>query len=480
MKQAYLMVDIGTGNARVGIVSEKAEVLTVQTCNTVFRRDELYSDAWFFDPEQLWKDICRLVQQVLAALQEPVHLMAVTATSARESIILLDETMHAFAALPNIDNRGLDYLNQIQDGDMLYRKTGRWVSPVFSAMKLVGLREKRLDLYKRVYRITSISDWIGYQMTGVLRYEYSQACETQLLDIQTLNWSETLCEAFHLDKSMLPPLVEAGSCLGEVKKDLCQMLHLPEKLPYIVGAADTQVAALGVQAGARDLVLVSGTTSPVVRVMDTPLYDEKKRCWIDCHTKRGTYLLESNAGVSGLNYQRMKALFFANDSYEELDYEMKKRADDRVLASFGTLIFQENRSLYRGGFLMQAPLAADVDRFDFARAVALDIAFSIYCNIRNQFEIFDQKAPCFLGCGGGLQSKFIAQTISSLSDLPLLLPEHYSQASLLGCAFLCMQALEKERPQRKICKQFIPEGNRETLLERFENWKDYRICINTK
>ncbi len=478
MTKAYLIMDIGTGNARVSLISTTGIVLQVKTKDTSFLRDPLYEDGWSFDPERLWMDICSLSQEVIASVPTPVEIAAVTSTSARETIILMDASGHAFLALPNVDNRGIPWQNQIQKKDWIYARTGRWVSPVFSALKLVGLRERRPGEYRKIAKITSISDWLGYKMTGVCVYEPAQACETQLMDIQKNAWSEDLCTAFGVDSSILPDLAASGTCLGQVRTDACQQLGLPAPVPYFVGGADTQVAARGAGAQTGDCAIVSGTTSPVVRILDHHFHDPAQRCWIDCYLEPGHYMLESNAGVTGLNYQRFKNMFFPDVPYEVLDAQMEQKQSFRCMASFGTLIFAENRSLYQGGFTTNAPIAPDLDRFDFALSIVQDIAFSIVSNYFNQNDILPLEIRQLIGCGGGLQSRVLCKTIANLAGKPLNLPTGFIQASLRGCADVCNQSLGEGGLTFEPAYVFEPDPDTQLLRQQYEKWMDYRNLLN--
>lgn len=478
MKQAYLIIDIGTGNVRVGVVSETGEILAIRRTDTHYLRDSSYEDAWYFDPLSLWEKICICIEDVLRAIPEIYCLSAATATSAREGIVLLDNNGSPFLGLPNIDNRGQDYIPEDVDVQKIYSKTGRWISPVFSAAKLIGFRALHPQDFERIQRFTSISDWVGYMFTGKCVYEYSQACETQLFDIKKRSWSEKLCRFFNIPEEILPPLISSGAQIGVISKQLAHRFGVPENIPFIVSGADTQTAIEGIGSMPGDLVIVSGTTTPLVRIIDDFLIDENERCWLNCHIRTGQYLLESNAGVTGLNFQRFKALFFPQMSYDELEIQMNKKSAQNIIASLGTLIFKENCSLKKGGFLMQSPIASDIDQFDFALGIVRDIAFSIVSNYENHLAILPYLKDSILGCGGGLKSKIICQTISTLTSNQLILPKNFDQASLLGCARICATALGTAPFEQKIFATYEPGADRERLEEYYIEWNNYRKKIN--
>ena len=63
MKEAYLIIDIGTGNVRVAVADVKGEVLSVERDNVHYTKDELYPNALSFNPDELWEQIMALTKK---------------------------------------------------------------------------------------------------------------------------------------------------------------------------------------------------------------------------------------------------------------------------------------------------------------------------------------------------------------------------------------------------------------------------------
>ena len=82
-KDAYLVVDIGTGNVRVVVVNPYGEILGVATGDIVYHRDNLYPDSIYFDPELLWQQLKELGARALKQAGD-VLIKAITTTSQRE------------------------------------------------------------------------------------------------------------------------------------------------------------------------------------------------------------------------------------------------------------------------------------------------------------------------------------------------------------------------------------------------------------
>src|SRR5690606_24594363 len=238
---AYIIVDIGTGNVRVAAASPDGKVLGVAREDIQYEKDPLYPDALHFDPDRLWEQVLRLAGQVLEKVPAAA-VKAITATSQREGIVLLAADGRSLTGLPNIDHRGREWESMITDKSGMYRTTGRYPTSLFSALKLVGIRERKPGIWENCSGFLSISNWVEYKLSGVARYEHSQASETLLHDVAQQQWSPALCRVFGLDPAMLPQLAASATVLGHILPEVAQQLGVPANVKIVVGGGDTQLA----------------------------------------------------------------------------------------------------------------------------------------------------------------------------------------------------------------------------------------------
>src|SRR5688572_23797475 len=143
-KEAYIIIDIGTGNVRVAATSAHGTVLGVAREDIQYIKDEKYPDALYFDADVLWKQVTALAKQVIDVLPG-VTIRAVTATSQREGIVLLGRNGESLIGLPNIDHRGREWEHVLPDKSIVYKLTGRYPTSLFSAFKLVGIKKRWKD-----------------------------------------------------------------------------------------------------------------------------------------------------------------------------------------------------------------------------------------------------------------------------------------------------------------------------------------------
>ncbi|GAB3898018.1 FGGY-family carbohydrate kinase [Larkinella knui] len=476
-KEAYLIIDIGTGNVRVAVAESTGNILGVERADMSYERDEHYPESIYFDPDQLWRQIIQLAKTALTH-SSPVTIRAITATSQREGIVAIGKEGQSLIGMPNIDHRGREWEDAIPDKNRIYQRTGRYPTSLFSALKLVGIRQRRTDLWNEVATFLSISDWAQYQLSGLARYEHSQASETLLYDVASKEWSAELCNFFELDTALLPPLQSAGTVLGPVLPAVAAELNLRPDALVVVGGADTQLAVRSLQPSVDDVVIVSGTTTPIIKLVDHYITDNQQRTWTNRHIDEKSFILEANAGVTGLNYQRLKEIFYPHESYEIIENELAESNESNCVAALGSLLADEKTPLIRGGFIFNTPVSHQLTRGDFIHAILWDIACSIYENYKSLCAVTTHDEPYIWACGGGMQSRTLRQFIANLTQKTVRIRETYRQASVVGGVLVCTDALGMAGAEPVTLEEVIPE-DAERFQVRYQNWKKARNAFKS-
>jgi len=479
-QEAALIIDVGTGSTRVAVVSDEGRLLSIKGRKNTYHLDERYKDAKYFLPEELKENIFQLIHEVMKETKE-VAIKYVSSSAARESFVLIDADGQDYYGLPNIDNRGKEWLEVIPNCEYIEKNTGRPLTEDFGAMKLYGLKQKRAEMFQAIGHIVSISDWIGYIFTGSIEMEYSQASETQLFNIYTKNWDQKLCDAFGIDAAILPPVIKTGT-RHELTQEVKERFNLDQKGLYVVGGADTQLAAQGIALKEDEIGLISGTSSPVVKYQEhIPDFEKNKEFnfWCSCNLAGDGYQVETNPGVTGLNLQQILDSLVKDVSYQKINQYIERNYHNlKLLASFTTQSPYKNIAFSNGGFLMDVPFSQEIIFEDFIHGIVADIAFSIAFKIR-QNEVLSQTTASFIvGAGGGLRMETLCQMIADLTEKKLVLKENYDEASIIGAARVCFSA-DSTMKEGTVIHEYEPSDN-DYLREKLERWLMYREQINSK
>lgn len=466
-----MIIDIGTGNVRVAVASPKGEVLGVERDNVRYEPDEYYPDALGFDPNELWEQILVLAGKVLQQVSG-VTITAITASSQREGAVLLGAAGESLIGLPNHDHRGREWEKSVADKERVYKLAGRYPTSLFSALKLVGVRERRPELYNKFTSLVSISDWAQYKLSGIAGYEHSQASETLLYDVAGKSWSEELCAVFGIDSGVLPGLLASGTILGNILPEYASRLNTSPQAVVVVGGADTQLAIKSTQPSVEDIVIVSGTTTPITKIVKKYIVDEQERTWTNRHIDEDSFILETNAGVTGLNYQRLKDIFYPNESYQVIEEELAAAKPAGCFASLGSLIAYEKTPLTRGGFIFNVPVSHQLTRASFVQSALWDIACCIKENYESLCYVTDYKLDYVWACGGGMQSPMLRQLVANLINKKVLIRHGFQQASVVGGALICNEAMERKDALDTAIEVTYPQKHNYEAL--YEEWKKVR------
>jgi xylulokinase len=257
-----LGIDIGSTNTKVGIYSKRGKLLAQSKALTPQGKS---SDGLVnFFPEKIWKTVGRLVRQ--AVNEAGVEIQALAVSSFGESGIPLDENFEpTYDIIPWYDEqrtvKQLASLSKKMDAKYFYNTTGLYPSAIHSVFKWLWLKEEKPKVWQKTKHWLSVTDFIGYKLSGTAFMEAGQAARTMAYDVVKNQWSDDILKAAGLSTTFLPPVVPATTPLGGITKEASKLTGLPEGTPVFVGGHDHFCAALACGALSADVGLSSFGTA---------------------------------------------------------------------------------------------------------------------------------------------------------------------------------------------------------------------------
>lgn len=144
--------------------------------------------------------------------------------------------------------------------DEMYKLTGIQFMDFNTAFQLLSIKENRPELLARAESLLFMPDLFAYFLTGNKVSEYSIATTSQLVDINTRDWSKEMLEKLGLPEKIFNRIVPSGSVTGYLSDEICEELGL-EKVPVIaVCGHDTQSAVTAVPSEKEDFAFISSGT----------------------------------------------------------------------------------------------------------------------------------------------------------------------------------------------------------------------------
>ncbi|WP_153392773.1 rhamnulokinase [Ornithinicoccus halotolerans] len=275
-------VDLGAGSGRVVVaeVTAAGDELAVEEVHRFPTRTLQHEGLLCWDAEDLRA-------QVLAGLRAAARVGRVDSVGIDSWAVdygLLDG--HGALLGPPVsyrDSRTDGVMEQVLErvpAEDFYATTGLQFLPFNTVFQLVVEQRQAPARLAQAARLLLLPDLLGYQLTGQVGAEVTNASTTQLLDVRTRTWARPLAEKVGVPHRILPPLRRPGDRVGTLLPEVADATGLPATTPVTaVGSHDTASAVVGVPLtpGQPAAYISSGTWSLVGLELPEPVLTDAAR-----------------------------------------------------------------------------------------------------------------------------------------------------------------------------------------------------------
>jgi sugar (pentulose or hexulose) kinase len=158
----------------------------------------------------------------------------------------------------------------------IYEITGIHFQPFNVSNQVLWFMQNRKHLLQPGCVYLPIPSVFYYYLGGVKSVDTSWASVTQLMDAKRKTWSAEILKALDIPPSLMPPIVEPGTQVGELSAELAAAVGLNRARLIAVGGHDTASAFAAAPVDHTDDVLIisSGTWSLVGKLIPEPITTE--------------------------------------------------------------------------------------------------------------------------------------------------------------------------------------------------------------
>ena len=158
----------------------------------------------------------------------------------------------------------------------LYGATGMQIMNFNTIFQIYAQNQEKNAPIKKAKAILFMPDLFSYFLTGKMVCEYTDASTSGMIDPRTRQFDKSLLERLGCSSSILLDLVQPGTKVGMLKKEICEETGM-EQVPVIaVAGHDTASAIAAVPASDEHFAyLSSGTWSLMGIESSTPIVNEK-------------------------------------------------------------------------------------------------------------------------------------------------------------------------------------------------------------
>ena len=403
------------------------------------------------DPEWWWHAAAEAVEEALKRSRaDPGEILGVGLDSQREAVVLVGRDGRSLSnSIIWLDRRALGKVEEMKKmlsfEDVLHR-TGVPIDYIFSAAKLLWIKDEAPNLISEAERILFPKDYIAFRLTGEAATDYSMASRTMLFNIHRLRWDEDICRVLEVPVDLLPPVKGSWEVVGEVTAEAAKVTGLKAGTPVVSGGGDRPCEALG--AGVVELGRINigtGTGTMMTTPLREPKADPQGKVDCCCHVAPDTWEYEVAIIATGAS------LRWFRDNFAREEVEMSRRLGGdpyNYLVELASKVPPGSEGL----FYYPYPMGAKAPKFNdhakavffgltlghskahFVRAIMEGIAFQ-YAETLELFEKLGVSISEASIVGGEAKSELWNQMKADITGLKIWVPE-VADAAALGSAIL--------------------------------------------
>ena len=412
----FIGVDLGTSAVKLLLMDEKGKIHKI-----ISKEYELYfpHSGWSEQKPEDW------LKQSLEGIKELTEgcdksqIAGISFGGQMHGLVVLDEKDQVIrpAILWN-DGRTEEetqYLNEVIGKEQLSKYTANIAFTGFTAPKILWMKRKEPDNFKRISKIMLPKDYLAYKLSGSFCTDYSDASGMLLLDVEHKCWSKEMLEICGIREEQLPKLYESYEVVGNLKSEIAQMLGFSETVKVIAGAGDNAAAAVGTGTVGDGMCNISLGTSGTIFISSRSFgVDQNNALHSFDHADGYYHLMGCMLSAASCNKWWMEEILRTKEYGKEQE-GIEKLGENQV---FYLPYLMGERSPHndpkvRAVFL---GMAMDTTREEMTQAVLEGVAFGL----RDSLEVarsLGMKIERTKICGGGAKRSLWKKIIANVMNL---------------------------------------------------------------
>lgn len=473
----YVGIDLGTSAVKLLLMDGEGKIQKI-----VSREYPLYfpHPGWSEQKTEDWYEQVMDGMKELIAEADKSKVAGISFGGQMHGLVILDKEDQVIrpAILWN-DGRTYeecDYLNNVIGKEKLSEYTANISFTGFTAPKILWVKNKEPENFKKIVKIMLPKDYIAYKLTGVNCTDVSDASGMLLMDVKNRRWSKEMCEICGISEEMLPKLYESYECVGTVKPEIARELGIPETVKVAAGAGDNAAAAVGTGTVGDGMCNISLGTSGTIFISSEKFgVDKNNALHAFAHADGHYHLMGCMLSAASCNKWWMDEIIGTSD-YGAEQKKIGVLGENHVY--FLPYLMGErsphNNPNARGTFI---GMTMDTTRADMTQAVLEGVAFAL----RDSFEVAKSlgiKIERTKICGGGAKSPLWKKMIANILNLKVDVIESEEGPALGGAmlaAVACGEYKNVEEAAAKIVRIVDTVEPEEELVKKYdERYQQFR------
>ncbi len=450
--QYLLALDAGTGSIRAVLFDTQGTQIALAQEEWTHLEEQGVSNSMRFDFNANWQLVVGCIQKVLKdSAVNPVDILALSATSMREGIVLYDKEGKELWAVANVDARAAKEVQELKENFTgieaeFYQESGQTFA-LGALPRLLWLKNNRPEMYAQVAKMSMIGDWILAKLSGVIASDPSNGGTTGVFSLNKRTWVSSMARKVGLKDDIFPPILEVGSVLGCVSEKASLATGLSTQTKVVMGGGDVQLgsAGLGVVNAGEVAILGGSFWQQIVNIPKETHPPKDMALRVNPHVIAGLSQAEGITFFSGLvmrwfrdafcDMEKLQAQKENRDVYEILEENARKVP----VGSYDILpIFSD--SMKYGKWYHAAPsfLNLSIDpnicnRAAMFRALEENAAIVSSINLENIQKFSGVTFSEIVFAGGASKGNLWSQIVADVTGYSVKIPR-VREATALGAA----------------------------------------------
>jgi len=445
-----LALDAGTGSIRAVLFDTKGNQIALSQREWTHLEEEGVPNSMNFDFEANWQSVVGCIQDVVKTVNAE-DILALSATSMREGIILYDEKGNELWGVANVDARAdkeVRYLKENFKGieEEFYKQSGQTFA-LGALPRLLWLKNNRPEIYAKVANISMIGDWILAKLSGVIASDPSNGGTTGVFSLAKRNWVSQMAQRVGLKDDIFPPVLEVGTLMGNVTEKASIVTGLTTTTKVVMGGGDVQLgsAGLGVVKAGQVAILGGSFWQQVVNIPSQTQPPEDMGIRVNPHVVDGLSQAEGITFFSGLVMRWFRDAFCDMEKLEaqkrEIDvYEVLEENAAKVPVGSHDIMPIFSDTMKYGKWYHAAPsflnLSIDANicnRASMFRSLEENAAIVSSINLENIKAFSGVSFSEIVFAGGASKGALWSQIVADVTGYRVKIPK-VTEATALGAA----------------------------------------------
>lgn len=306
--KVYLAVDLGASGGRVLAGRFDGQRLTLEEVHRFENGGVIADCRMYWDLLGLWQQIQNGLRAAGDKHGDSVVSVGVDTWGVDYGLLGAGDELlgNPYCYRDARTNGMMDKAFAMVSRDDIFAETGLQFMQFNTLYQLLAVKEQNPALLDAARSFLMIPDLFHWLLTGEKANEFTNASTTQFHNPSTNAWSDTLFDRFGLPKGILGEVLEPGTRLGAIRRDVAESTGLKDVGVVLPGTHDTasavmSVPATGLMSGHPNWCYISsGTWSLMGAETPTPVINQS--CADRNFTNEGgvggtTRLLKNIAGL---------------------------------------------------------------------------------------------------------------------------------------------------------------------------------------